>query len=655
LGTTLSDNKTTTFIYGSDYPIIAFDLGKEYIIANDTDVLRKRHDTVGPNPDTSVGSIDRQFWNGNDESNWTYSADPSSHTSRPETVNFRTFGAGVPDFPVRWAAVKIADKLQYIPSGDPPKQYAFQTPGLTLFYVTFKPRNPEVFTENAVWFSNKKSVLKDISTFAPTIGKPIVYTDGTDYGSAAGVTGNSSSTTANNIGDPYLAFDGQFDEFDLDFTSHWGVALRNVVTGKNDSANAFPHSIWRVFRNPQTGVYETKSVKAVFIRGANEDFYPTTFQIQSLKEDSSGNPRDPNLNSSWTTIPFASFSNIDTFQEGFGFTHIFTEAVETKGIRIRISNSAYVDDSSVTSTDPDTGTNKSTVANISGPQTRVSEIIIYEEVVSESALTGTIETDHMRSAIVSSLTSTPDHGPDQLQDGDLDTYWQSSGFTDTLTITLPRESPITRLEWELDQDFQNQSAQVSTNGPYNFSLRGVVDGTERELVVGSGIEGTFFSQDLEGAPITAKDFTFEITEPQGRHEEANSIIINELRLIEVEERTAPLTVIESTQERRPEGTNKLATKFIYAADTDAIAKITADGWDGNNDEYWSERDFFSIWIYINDVSLLDTSFGNFKLGNDSDTFYRWDFKNLNLTSGWQQVLLQFRQADDKSEIPFKPG
>jgi len=655
LGTTLSDNKTTTFISGSDFPIIAFDLGKEYILANDTDVVRKRHDTVGPNPDTSIGSIDEQYWNGDDEANWTYSSNPSSHTSRPETVEFRTFGAGVPDFPVRWAAVKIAEPLLGVEGGSPPKRYNFETPGLVLFYVTFKPRNPEVFTENAQWFSNKKAVLKDLSTFVSTLGNPIIYTDGTDYGSAAGVTGNSSSTTANNIGDPYLAFDGQFNEFDLDFTSDWGVSLRDIITGENDSANAFPHSIWRVFRNPQTEVFETKAVKAVFIRGGNEDFYPTTFRLQSLDEDSSGNPQDPNLNSSWTTIDFASFTNIDTFQEGFGFTHIFPVAIETKGIRIRISNSVFVDDSQVTSTDPDSGINKFTQAAISGPLTRVSEIIIYEEVSSESAIIGTIEINHMLSATVTSLTSTPDHDPAKLKDGDLGTYWQSTGFTDTLTITLPRERPITRLEWQLDENLQDQSAQVSTNGPYNFSLRGIVDSIDTELVVGSGIEGTFFSQVLEGGPITAKDFTLEITEPQARHEEANSIIINELRLIEVEERTSPLTVVESSQERRPGGTNGLTTKVIYAADTDAIAKITADGWDGDNDAVFSERDFFSIWVNINDVSLLDTSFGNFKLGNDSETFYRWDFKNLNLTSGWQQLRLQFSEADDKSAIPFKSG
>jgi len=242
-----------------------------------------------------------------------------------------------------------------------------------------------------------------------------------------------------------------------------------------------------------------------------------------------------------------------------------------------------------------------------------------------------------------------------LKDENVSTYWQSTGFVDTLTITLPRKSPITRFEWEVDQDFQAQSAQVSTNAPFNFSLRGVVDGIDQELLVGSGIEGSSFSQDLEGGPINAKDFTFEITEPQGRHEEANSIIIGELRLIEEEIRTIPLTTVESTTNRRPGGTTRLATKIIYAAGADVPTAITADGWDGNNDADWSARDFFTIWVFINDVSLLDTSFGNFKLGNDADTFYRWDFRGLTLQSGWQQLDLQFSAADDKSAIPFKPG
>jgi hypothetical protein len=40
LGTTLSDNKTSTSIFYSDYPIIALDLGTKYLISNDASVIR---------------------------------------------------------------------------------------------------------------------------------------------------------------------------------------------------------------------------------------------------------------------------------------------------------------------------------------------------------------------------------------------------------------------------------------------------------------------------------------------------------------------------------------------------------------------------------------------------------------------------------------
>ena len=50
--------------------------------------------------------------------------------------------------------------------------------------------------------------VSDISSFNFTLGEPISVLAGIDYGSGAGSPGDSSVTTANNLGDPYLAFDG---------------------------------------------------------------------------------------------------------------------------------------------------------------------------------------------------------------------------------------------------------------------------------------------------------------------------------------------------------------------------------------------------------------------------------------------------------------
>jgi len=375
-----------------------------------------------------------------------------------------------------------------------------------------------------------------------------------------------------------------------------------------------------------------------------------------LETFSDGRSKDPNLNSSWENIDQASFTSIDTFQEGFGFTHIFPEAIEVKGIRVRITSSVYPDDSGESTLDPDTNTFQSTDPQTSGPQTRVAEVVIYGEVFEEALLQGTLETNHMLSASVSSTTDTPNHSIGLINDDDISSYWQSTGFTDTITISLPSARPVTGLEWSIDPNLSAQQASAGTNAPRDFTLKGTVGGIEQTLLVGSGIENVAtYSGTLTGAPVTAEDFTFQITDVQGRHEDANSIIISELRLLETVEQTTPLAVIESSQNKRPGGTNNLTTKITYAANADAVTKVTADGWDGNNDSIWSQRDFFSLWVFINDISLLDTDFGNFKLGNDSETFYRWDFTRLSLQSGWNELKLQFKNADDISAIEFQPG
>ena len=654
LGTTLSDNRTITFVYYSDYPVIALDLGRDYLISNSTTPIRNRHDLVSATPAGGIGSTDTQHWFPNSETDWAYSSIPAYDSERPETISFQAYGAGVPDFPVRWVAVKGGAPLLVNDTGDPPKRYNFQTPGQALFYITIAPRSPEVFTENASWFSNTKTALRDISTFEFTLGLHSDVIDGQDYGSAAGSLGDSSPTTANNIGSPYLAFDGKFDSLGA-ILDVWGIEVRDLITGLNNPDDAFPHSIWRVFRNTQTDINETKSIKAIKVLGFDEDFYPTSFNFQKLKENSDGSTLDPNLNSSWVGISQASFSNVNTFQDGLGFTHIFPEAVDVKGIRVRIISSVYVDDSIVTQTDPDTGQSNTTFAQVSGPQTRVAKIVMYEEVTEETSITGLIETNHMLSASLGSNTATGGHEISKIKDGKIDTYWQSTGFTDTITISLPAARSITRLEWEKDPNLGEQSSAASTSAPRDFVLKGTVGSIEQTLLVGSGISATTFSGTLSSGPITAKDFTFEITASQGSQEDANSIILSELRLIEQEERITPLTRIDQVSTRRPSGTNAFSTEITYVADTDAVAKVIADGLDGGNDTLWSKRDFFSLWIHINDVSLLDTSFGNFKLGNSSEIFYQWNFSRLSLQSGWNELQLQFTDADDISEIPFQPG
>ncbi len=651
LGITVADNKTVTNIFYSDHPIIAIDLGRRYIINNDSTIFRKRHDLVGLT--VAGGTGDLNYWIPDTEDNWTYG---DSWSDRPEVVVYRNFGDGVPDTRVRWVAVKGAFPLLISAATQIPKSYNFKTSGQVLFYMTISPRTPQIFTENAQWFSTEKTSLVDVSTFKFALGAPISVANGVDFGSAAGSRGDSIPTGANNIGDPFLAFDGKFDELGA-VLDVWGVETRDIITGLDNVDDAFPHSIWRIFRDTQTEVVSTKVIKAIKIRGYNEQFYPTTFSFQFLEEDSSGNIKDPNLNSSWTDIEGATFSSINTFQDGFGFTHIFVDAVETKGMRVRITASVYPDDSVESDIDTIDGTGNinSTFPQTSSPQTRVVEVIMYEEQTEAASAPGTIETNHMASASVSSNTFTPDHGTDKLKDGDISSFWQSTGFSDTITITLPGERPITHLEWELDSALGASTAGGSTGAPLDFSLTGTVNGVEQVLVAGSDVVSATFSGTLAGAPVTAKDFKFNITDVQGRGEDANSILISELRLIEVSERTEPLVVISDVPLRRPGGTNRRVTKITYASDSDEITRVSGDGWDGNNDALWSQRDFFSLWVHVNDITLLDTTFGNIKLGNDPQTYYRWDISGMNLVSGWNELNLQFRTADDTSPIVFQPG
>jgi hypothetical protein len=52
---------------------------------------------------------------------------------------------------------------------------------------------------------------------------------------------------------------------------------------------------------------------------------------------------------------------------------------------------------------------------------------------------------------------------------------------------------------------------------------------------------------------------------------------------------------------------------------------------------------------------LDTGFGQIRLGNSSSVYYGWNISDMNLQTGWNELKLQFSQADEKSAIPFRPG
>ncbi len=653
LGTVLTDGRNDSFLYASDYPVFSLDLGKSYIISNDPDLVRKRHDLVAPGAPGLGAQDDINYWEPDSEVNFSYASNLSGNTSRPETVSFGAWNGGVPETPVRWVAFKAQAPLQAAGiDSSLPKRYNFSTQGQVIFGVTYRPLLGEPFTENARWFNSKKSVLRDISTFAASAGATFSYQDGLDYGSSAGFTGDSTETTANNRGSPAFAFDGVFDEFVGDV---WGVQVRDVVTGLEEVSNSFPHSIWRVFLDPFRGDEQIKEVKAIRVTGYNEQFHPTDLRFQSLEENSDGSAKDPNLDTSWSNIDDASFTGLNTFQEGVGFLHIFTTPVTTKGIRVRIIASEYPDDSVMTETNELNQINAAQ-PDISGPETRVQSVTIYEEVFEESVLEGELVVNHALSAdSVTSLTNTPGREAANLIDGDLRSFWESTGFDDRLTITLPEVKTIDRVEWEKDQALDELSGGVGQGAPQNFTITAVVDGIERTLLEEEDFFGITYSGTLSGGPIASDTWIMDISRVQQQENSAASIQISELRLLEVTEQSTPLVTVTSTSERRPGSLNSSAVKLTYSADTQVVAKIFAAGLDADNDAEFSERDFFSVWLHINDISLMDTSVGALRLGNDSDTFYRWDFKDMPLQTGWNELKLQFSQAADKSPIAFLSG
>jgi hypothetical protein len=86
----------------------------------------------------------------------------------------------------------------------------------------------------------------------------------------------------------------------------------------------------------------------------------------------------------------------------------------------------------------------------------------------------------------------------------------------------------------------------------------------------------------------------------------------------------------------------LQIDYPTSSGADTISFLEGD--DFGQDVYWSVKDSLSFWWRIDDVSKLDTIFGDITFGsvNESSLFYyKWDISSLNLISGWNLVKLKF--------------
>lgn len=638
LGNILTDNRNTTFINYSEWPVVALDLNRPYKIRKTSATTVLRRDLIAPGP---LQNDDKLYWDVNNDDGFAYASKAFGGTGNPSNVEYGSWGASVPDIAVRWVAVRGVENLLQVDGTEADKEYNFDTQGNILYGINFAPEENEIFTENSNWFSTATAALRDLSTFDTTQGNPFSIQEDVDYGS------NGPASQDGTFGDPYFVWDGRFDLNEDDF---WGIGLRDPDTGLNIAGNEFPHYVWRVFRDLYRGTIDSKEVKAVTIVGYDETYYPTDFQIQYLEEDD----LDPTVDANWTTIPQASFTGVDTFNEGIGFTYILPETITTQGIRIYVTDSVYADDSITGGVNEIGGFNQAPLDR--GPQTRIVSVTVYEEVVEEAAIQGTIETDHAQGASITSLTEVPNQGPANMIDGVPRTFWQATGFSDTITVTLDAPRTINRLEWEMSQNYAQQFSldPISTNAPGTFRLKANENIVFETFLEQEDFEGLTFSGTLN-PPVTADTFVFEIDEPQGIDADASSIVIHRLSLIEEVTQSEPLLTVGDVFDRRPGSENQRSTLVTYAANSSAIANLFLDGIDANNDEYFSERDFFTFWVWINDVSLLDQDFGVIRIGNDRNTFYSWKINTLDLNSGWNELRLQFKEAFDRSAIEFQPG
>jgi hypothetical protein len=641
LGKTLTDNSNITFINYSDYPVVCLDLNKTYVIKPTSAATQLRRDLITPGP---VGaSDDKLYWDVDNDSGFAYPVGTATNVTDPSIIQYNSWGGAVPSSAIRWLAVRGVENLLQSDGFTEPKQWNFETQGGTLFGVNFAPATPQVFTENANWFTTARAGLVDISTFDSTQGSLYSLVEGVDYGAS------HNSSNLGGIGEPFYVWDGKFDEISAD--DYWGVYLKDSVTDLTIPGSEFPHSVWRVFKDPYRGTIITKEVKAITILGYDEFFYPTDFQIQSLNSTSA----DPTLDASWTTITDSTFTGVNTYNQGIGFTFIWPAVVETAGIRIYITDSEYPDES-VTNQPNEVGqANQFGIGR--GPQTRLISVQIFEEGSQAAVLEGTIETNHAWNSAVTSLTNTPNHEASYMVDNDITTFFQSTGFQDTLTVTLDGAKQIDRFEWEMDEEYAKQvGTGLFTNAPATFTLKANPNfpATFETVLFQENFEGLTFSGTIN-PPVTADTWVLEVDSVQGQLEDASSIIIHEFRLIEEQEQGTPLVIMTDVYDRRPGGNNLRSTQITYAADSNAVANVSLNGIDANNDGEFSERDFFVFWLWVNDISLLDTGFGTIRLGNNREVSYTWEIKDLNLNTGWNELKLQFLTAADRAEIPFQPG
>jgi hypothetical protein len=103
--------------------------------------------------------------------------------------------------------------------------------------------------------------------------------------------------------------------------------------------------------------------------------------------------------------------------------------------------------------------------------------------------------------------------------------------------------------------------------------------------------------------------------------------------------------------------NSRSLRIDYPASSehDEVKIIEADSF--GLDTNWSEMDLLSFWLYISDIDAFDSDWGGVAFGTIVDRedvvfgYYQWDFRNMTLVSGWNEIKLRFDSFDFTNPIP----
>ncbi len=93
------------------------------------------------------------------------------------------------------------------------------------------------------------------------------------------------------------------------------------------------------------------------------------------------------------------------------------------------------------------------------------------------------------------------------------------------------------------------------------------------------------------------------------------------------------------------GTRSLKISYPASSSTDTIEFIEGD--DFGHDSYFDSKNLLFFWLYIDDVSGVDTSFGDITFGiinSTNNVYYKWDISDLSLSTGWNKIKLKFEDA-----------